>query len=149
MLCIDRHAALFLLERETQLFLQLGEERFMKHIFENLFRHKLPVAVIIVLLVMQAYCDLALPAYTSSIVDVGLQQYGIEDCVMTQMSHSTGELLQQSLSEEGRQAFADAYVLNEETDCYELTDISKEAHSRLNDLLEQPIVMMYASNHMD
>ncbi|MCI7129874.1 MAG: ABC transporter ATP-binding protein, partial [Lachnospiraceae bacterium] len=78
----------------------------MKHIFKNLFRHKVSVAAIILLLVMQAYCDLALPSYTSGIVDVGLQQYGIEDCVMTQMRHSTGDALQQMLSEENRAAFS-------------------------------------------
>ena len=121
----------------------------MKHIFKNLFRHKLPVAAIILLLVMQAYCDLALPAYTSSIVDVGLQQYGIEDCVMTQMRHSTGDALQTFLSEEEKDVFSDAYVLNEETDCYELQPISKEVHSALKAQLEQPMVMLYAGRHME
>lgn len=121
----------------------------MKHIFENLFRHKLPVAAIILLLIMQAYCDLALPAYTSAIVDVGLQQYGIEDCVMKEMRHDTGDALQQILSEEGRTAFSDAYVLNEKTDHYELQRISKEAYSNLNKLLERPFVMLYAAGHME
>lgn len=121
----------------------------MKHIFKNLFRHKVSVAAIILLLVMQAYCDLALPAYTSSIVDVGLQQYGIEDCVMTQMRHSTGDALQQMLSEEDRAVFLDAYVLNEDTDQYELQQLTKEEHDRLNDLLEQPFVMLYAGSHME
>ena len=129
--------------------LQLGEDWLMKHIFKNLFRHKVSVAAIILLLIMQAYCDLALPAYTSGIVDVGLQQYGIEDCVMTQMRHSTGEALQQFLSEEGKQAFADAYVFNEETDRYELQQLTKEEHENLQEFLEQPIVMMYAADHMD
>ena len=121
----------------------------MKHIFKNLFRHKLPVAAIILLLVMQAYCDLALPAYTSSIVDVGLQQYGIEDCVMTQMRRSTGDALQAFLSEEEKDVFSDAYVLNEETDCYELQPVSKEVHRALKAQLEQPMVMLYAEHHME
>lgn len=121
----------------------------MKHIFQNLFRHKLPVAAIILLLVMQAYCDLALPAYTSSIVDVGLQQYGIEDCVMTQMRRSTGDALQAFLSEEEKDVFSDAYVLNEETDCYELQPVSKEVHRALKAQLEQPMVMLYAGHHME
>ena len=121
----------------------------MKHIFKNLFRHKVSVAAIILLLVMQAYCDLALPSYTSGIVDVGLQQYGIEDCVMTQMRHSTGDALQQMLSEENRAAFSDAYVLNEDTDQYELQQLTNEEHDRLNDLLEQPFVMLYAGSHME
>ena len=36
------------------------------------------LALILVLLVVQAFCDLALPDYTSNIVNVGIQQGGVE-----------------------------------------------------------------------
>lgn len=121
----------------------------MKHIFGNLLRHKAAVCAIILLLITQAYCDLALPTYTSDIVDVGLQQYGIEDCVMTQMRESTGKALQDMLPDEGRSAFADAYVLNETTGNYELQSITKEQRSALGEQLQQPLVLMYAASHMD
>lgn len=121
----------------------------MKHIFGNLLRHKAAVCAIILLLITQAYCDLALPTYTSDIVDVGLQQYGIEDCVMTQMRESTGKALQDMLPGEGRAAFADAYVLNETTGNYELQSITKEQRSALGEQLQQPLVLMYAASHMD
>ena len=39
------------------------------------------VVLIIALLFLQAYCDLSLPDYTSKIVNVGIQQSGIEDSV--------------------------------------------------------------------
>ena len=121
----------------------------MKHIFGNLLRHKAAVCAIILLLITQAYCDLALPTYTSDIVDVGLQQYGIEDCVMTQMRESTGKALQDMLPDEGRAAFADAYVLNDTTGNYELQSITKEQRSALGEQLQQPLVLMYAASHMD
>lgn len=121
----------------------------MKHIFKNLLRHRLSVAAIILLLIMQAYCDLALPSYTSAIVDVGLQQYGIENCVMDEMRRSTGDALLQMLSEEDRAVFSDAYMLNEKTDRYELQDITKETKDTLNEMLEQPFVLLYAVNHME
>lgn len=121
----------------------------MKHIFGNLLRHKLAVLAIILLLVLQAYCDLSLPGYTSSIVDVGLQQYGIEDCVMTKMRRETGKALQFFLSEEERAVFADAYVLNDKTGCYELQPITQEEHDALDEALEQSMVMVYAASHMD
>lgn len=121
----------------------------MKHIFKNLLRHRLSVAAIILLLIMQAYCDLALPSYTSAIVDVGLQQYGIENCVMDEMRRSTGDALLQMLSEEDRAVFSDAYMLNEKTDRYELQDITKETKDTLNEMLEQPFVLLYAGNHME
>lgn len=37
------------------------------------------ILLIFALLFLQAYCDLSLPSYTSNIVDVGIQQKGIED----------------------------------------------------------------------
>ena len=46
----------------------------MLHIFGYLKRSWKSVAVIIVLLVLQASCDLTLPQYTSNLVDVGIQQ---------------------------------------------------------------------------
>ena len=121
----------------------------MKHIFGNLLRHKAAVCAIILLLITQAYCDLALPTYTSDIVDVGLQQYGIEDCVMTQMRESMGKALQDMLPDEGRAAFADAYVLSDTTGNYELQSITKEQRSALGEQLQQPLVLMYAASHMD
>ena len=42
----------------------------MKQIFKYLAEHKGAVVMIILLLVVQAYCDLSLPSYTSDIVDV-------------------------------------------------------------------------------
>ena len=44
------------------------------------------VAAIICVLIVQAYCDLSLPAYTSDIVNVGIQQSGIDEKVPEQIS---------------------------------------------------------------
>ena len=39
------------------------------------------IVMIIVLLFIQAFCDLSLPDYTSKIINVGIQQKGVEDGV--------------------------------------------------------------------
>ena len=49
--------------------------------------------LIIVLLVIQANCDLSLPTYTSNIVNVGIQQNGIEDAVADTISSDSMERL--------------------------------------------------------
>ena len=49
--------------------------------------------LIIVLLVIQANCDLSLPTYTSNIVNVGIQQSGIEDAVADTISSDSVERL--------------------------------------------------------
>lgn len=52
------------------------------------------VAAIICVLIVQAYCDLSLPAYTSDIVNVGIQQSGIDEKVPEQISEEDlGKLL--------------------------------------------------------
>lgn len=50
----------------------------MKNIVKFLKGHNLAVLLIFLLLILQAYCDLSLPNYTSDILNVGLQQNGID-----------------------------------------------------------------------
>ena len=51
----------------------------------------LSIVVIVALLVLQAACDLALPDYTSKIVNVGIQQGGVVDAVPNVISKSEFE----------------------------------------------------------
>ena len=53
----------------------------MKNLFKHMGEHWKAVLLIIVILFIQAYCDLSLPGYTSDIVNVGIQQGGIEDTI--------------------------------------------------------------------
>ena len=46
----------------------------MTKIFKQLARHWAACLAVAALLIVQAYCDLSLPDYTSKIVDVGIQQ---------------------------------------------------------------------------
>ncbi len=54
----------------------------MIKILKHLGKSALWIPVIVLLLVIQAYCDLSLPQYTSDIVDVGIQQGGIESAAI-------------------------------------------------------------------
>ena len=49
----------------------------MLNIFPHLAKHWATILAVVVLLLVQANCDLALPSYTSDIVDVGIQQGGV------------------------------------------------------------------------
>ena len=53
----------------------------MKHILNILKKHTLTIIFIIIVLFIQAMCELSLPDYTSKIVDIGIRQNGIEDNV--------------------------------------------------------------------
>ena len=64
----------------------------MFKILKNLRESKMSVILIILLLILQAYCDLALPQYTSDIVDVGIQQSGIADVAPQKIRKDTMEI---------------------------------------------------------
>lgn len=51
----------------------------MLKLLKYLKKSALPILLILGLLVIQAYCDLSLPAYTSDIVNIGIQQGGITE----------------------------------------------------------------------
>lgn len=53
----------------------------MGKLFKFLKPYAAAVAAIICILVVQAYCDLSLPTYTSDIVNVGIQQGGIDEAL--------------------------------------------------------------------
>ena len=61
----------------------------MKQILSILKKHLSKIAFIIVFLVLLANCDLALPSYTSNIVNIGIQQNGIETAVPVVMTTKT------------------------------------------------------------
>lgn len=104
------------------------------------------IVLIVVLLFLQAYCDLSLPDYTSKIVNVGIQQQGIEDGVPEKMRPATMESLYAFTDDEGREKIADSYT--EEDELFVLKDdITKEEREELNDIVCQAIMLLsqYAS----
>ena len=79
----------------------------MTKIFKQLGRHWAACIAVVLLLVVQAYCDLSLPDYTSKIVDVGIQQGGIESPVPDTVRTQTLQALE-LLMNEGNAAQAEA-----------------------------------------
>lgn len=99
--------------------------------------------LIIGLLFLQAYCDLSLPDYTSKIINIGIQQHGIEDGVPEEIRTETLESLKLFMSQEDAEAVAASY--REEHDTYVLKkDISKEKREELNNILSRPMMMVGA-----
>lgn len=89
----------------------------MLNIFRYLKQFKGTVCIIFLLLIVQAYCDLALPTYTSNIVDIGISRGGIEEKVPEQIRENSIEDLKLFLTED------EAKLLD---DCYEKTSKTVE-----------------------
>ena len=74
----------------------------MLKVLKYLKKSWVSVVAIILLLCLQAYTDLALPDYTSKIVNVGIQQGGIEDAVPEAIRSSQMENLLVFTNEDGQ-----------------------------------------------
>ncbi|RHO40015.1 ABC transporter ATP-binding protein [Eggerthella sp. AM16-19] len=109
-------------------------------IIKNLAQHKLVVLLIVVLLCVQAACDLALPNYTSDIVDTGIQQQGVQDVAAEQLTGRTHDLVAMMLPESDEQMFADAYAQNEDG-TYSLTESGKRDRAALDDAMALPMTV--------
>ena len=119
-------------------------------ILKNLAGHKLVVLAIALLLVVQASCDLALPNYTSQIVDVGIQQKGVEHAAADELTARTHDLVALMLPDADEQAFADAY---ERTDAgtYALTEQARgsaEGRAALDDAVALPMVAIHYADQI-
>ena len=72
----------------------------MTKIFKQLARHWAACLAVVALLIAQAYCDLSLPDYTSKIVDIGIQQGGIESPVPETIRDTTLQALELLMPED-------------------------------------------------
>ena len=125
----------------------------MKKLFGFLKPYALQVVVIICVLMVQAYCDLSLPAYTSDIVNVGIQQSGIDEKVPEALAGEDLNLILAFVPEEDRAEVADAYEESSDSYDYEGTVMAlkeqvKEDDSQLEELSDQmglPMVMAMAA----
>ena len=112
----------------------------MRKLMKYLKRSAGFIVMIVLLLFLQAYCELSLPSYTSNIVNVGIQQKGIEDGVPKQMRKETMEHLKLFMNEEEQEKVSLCY--QEKGDSYQLEKIDDETRAELNDILGKAELMM-------
>ena len=112
----------------------------MRKLMKYLKRSAGFIVMIVLLLFLQAYCELSLPSYTSNIVNVGIQQKGIEDGVPKQMRKETMEHLKLFMNEEEQEKVSSCY--QEKGDSYQLEKIDDETRAELNDILGKAELMM-------
>ena len=133
----------------------------MLKVLKYLKKSWVSVVAIILLLCLQAYTDLALPDYTSKIVNVGIQQGGIEDAVpeairSSQMenllvfTNEDGQILnyytlleRSSMDEKEYEEQVEEYPVLENKAIYVLKeDISEEERNTLSDKMAKPLMML-------
>lgn len=111
-------------------------------LIKNFANHKIAVVIVVVLLAVQAFCDLSLPNYTSDIVDVGIQQSGVEHASTDALTERTHDLVAIMESEQNESLFADSYSQRSDG-AYELTDFGREHRAELDDAMSMPLVAVH------
>lgn len=135
----------------------------MFKIFGYLKKSVLPILIIIGLLIVMAICDLTLPDYTSRIINVGVQQGGIEEVVPKAiLKQSLEDILlftdsqdkntilnhyrlvsKETLSKEEYNKLVKKYPKLETEEIYLLNKVSKEEKNTIDEILTQPMLIYY------
>ena len=117
----------------------------MIKIFKQLARHWAVCLVVFALLFVQAYCDLALPDYTSRIVDTGIQQGGIESPLPQTVRKSTLDALSLLMNEADAQKLQSAYqyYLQDDGVLQLRTDLTKDERTALEETVTTPDIVLY------
>ena len=116
----------------------------MGKIFKQLARHWAACLMVAALLVVQAYCDLSLPDYTSKIVDTGIQQGGIESPLPETLRQSTLDALTLLMNDEDADALRNAYeyYLQDDGVLKLRTDLSVGERTALENSVTTPDVIL-------
>ena len=114
------------------------------------------IAAIFAVLMMQAYCDLSLPSYTSDIVNVGIQQGGIDDKVPMVLSEEDLRKLTIFMSQEEAAQVKDSYTLQTEENEYDYDGAvytlkrevqeDEEALDELADIMQLPMFISVSAS---
>ena len=116
------------------------------------------ILIVVALLVFQAMAELELPNYTSKIVNVGIQQNGIESCVPEAIRESAlQDILMATdedefvldkysliITEKATEKEKKKYPALENENVYVLKKVSEKDKEKLESILAKPLVMMYA-----
>ena len=131
----------------------------MLKVLKNLKESAISVLVIVILLCVQAATDLALPTYTSKIVNTGIQQGGIENSAPEYIAKSQMDNLLKFttddekilndydlISEDSKHYEKDVKdypeIANQEV--YKLKDINEEEQDTLNQIIAKPLLALSA-----
>ena len=115
----------------------------MTKIFKQLARHWAACLAVAALLIVQAYCDLSLPDYTSKIVDVGIQQGGIESPVPDTVRDTTLQTLELLMTEDEAALAAQWYSEPDADGLRYLSEDADTAAAELESAFTTPDVVLY------
>ena len=119
----------------------------MGKIFKNMIPYWKPLILVLLLLFVQAWCDLSLPAYTSDIIDVGIQNQGIKHILPEALTPEEYEKAELLMTDEETASWEESYALNGSV--YERNVTGEERLEELDDTFLVPLLMNYQMSAME
>ena len=119
----------------------------MSKIFKNMVPYWKSVLIIVALLFIQAWCDLSLPSYTSDIIDVGIQNSGVQHVVpeaITEEEFKTAEFI---MTDDEIETWEGLYELRDGV--YYLKDATGQELDDADDALVLPLIMNYQMSALE
>lgn len=110
---------------------------------------KIAIISLVLVLGVRVVAELALPTYTSNIVDTGIQQSGIEDAVPSKISEKSLNTLELFMSDDEIKQVTENYTKDGNT--YILNNVSDETRMKLNNIFKETmtVVLGVKSNNTD
>ena len=110
---------------------------------------KIAIISLVLVLGVRVVAELALPTYTSNIVDTGIQQSGIEDAVPSKISEKSLNTLELFMSDGEIKQVTENYT--KDGDTYILNNVSDETRMKLNNIFKETmtVVLGAKSNNTD
>ena len=119
----------------------------MSKIFKNMVPYWKTVLIVLVLLVIQAWCDLSLPAYTSDIIDVGIINNGVEHILPEAITTEQFQMAEFFMTEDEKELWENSY--EEKDGRYECVVTDEKELDELDETLLLPILLNYQLSSMD
>lgn len=104
------------------------------NIFKYMKKYIFFIFLIVIIYIFRAYSELQLPGYTSNLINIGIQQNGIENSISNIYSKETYEKLKQFMTDDEITILNNSYELKDNR--YEVKKLSKDEINRLNPILE-------------
>lgn len=120
----------------------------MGKIFKNMIPYWKMIICVLVFLVIQAFCDLSLPSYTSDIIDVGIQNKGVEHILPEKITAKEYEKVKLFMNDKEKAKWEACYEKASEN-VYERVEDDEDKLDKLDDELATAIFISYSMSSID
>lgn len=118
----------------------------MSKIFKNMAPYWKSVILVLLLLFVQAWCDLSLPAYTSDIIDVGIINSGVEHVIPEAVTAEEYQAAPLFMTDQERELWESCYVKDGKN--YRRKTMTKQELDEADEALLLPLLINYQVSAM-